>query len=118
MADTRETVSMLGWGAVAGALPTVGKIAGTFGANFAAPSPAWSGVLIAIGLYAGIGSVVARAMDNPEMKQALFAGIAAPAIVVSVVAGVTDSRTVNPALAPTRTGFFISSAFADPTALP
>ena len=93
--------SMLGWGAVGGALPTISKVAGTYGANFAAPAPEWRGVLIAIALYAGIGSVVARAMDNPEMKQALFAGIAAPAIVASILAGVTDSRSVNPASAQT-----------------
>jgi hypothetical protein len=112
--------SMLGWGAVGGALPTISKVAGTYGANFAAPAPEWRGVLIAIALYAGIGSVVARAMDNPEMKQALFAGIAAPAIVASILAGVTDSRSVNPASAqsttptsaPTKGGLLITSAFA------
>jgi hypothetical protein len=66
-----------------------------------------SGVLIAIGLYAIIGAVVARAMGNSDMKQALFAGIAAPAIVVSVLAGAADAPRRG-----SQTAWLVSSANA------
>ncbi|MET4315889.1 hypothetical protein [Bradyrhizobium sp. RT4b] len=125
---TGGLAGMLGWGAVGGALPTISKIAGTYGADFAAPPPQWDGVLIAIALYAVIGAVVARAMDNRDMKQALFAGIAAPAIVASILAGVTDSKRINPPStqspsttpipAPTKSGLLISSAFAQAAPAP
>jgi|SRR5258708_108467 hypothetical protein len=91
-----ELQSIFIWGAVGGALPTLGKIAGTYGANFDAPPPHFLGVLIAITLYSTIGAVVSRAIGNPDMKQALFAGIAAPAIVVSVLAGASDSQSLHP----------------------
>ena len=90
-----EVRSMLVWGAVGGMLPTLGKIAGTFGANFDAPSPQLRGVAIALALYGVIGAVVSRAIGNPEVRQAMFAGIAAPAIVVSVLAGATDSSSIR-----------------------
>lgn len=115
MTTREDLASMFGWGAVGGALPTVSKIAGTYGANFDAPTPRVAGVLIAIALYASIGAVVARAMNNPEMKQALFAGIAAPAIVVSIITGVSDSRGLNNAQQQHALSFF-TSAFAQPSA--
>lgn len=87
-----ELQTMFLWGAVGGMLPTLSKIAGTFGANFDAPTPSPLGVCIVLLLYGFIGAIVSRAMGNPEMKQSLFAGIAAPAIVVGIIAGVTDSR--------------------------
>ena len=40
--------TMLLWGAVGGMLPTLSKIAGTFGANFDAPPPRLLGVSIAL----------------------------------------------------------------------
>jgi len=93
---TDELRSMFGWGAIGGALPTLGKIAGTYGANFDAPPPRVLGVLIAIALYGMIGAIIARAIGNPDVKQALFAGIAAPAIVISVLTGASDSQSLHP----------------------
>lgn len=90
-----ELQTMLLWGAVGGILPTLSKIAGTFGANFDAPPPKFLGVCIALALYGVIGAIVSRAMANPDMKQSLFAGIAAPAIVVGIIAGVTDSNSAR-----------------------
>jgi hypothetical protein len=84
--------SMFLWGAVGGTLPTLGRIAGTYAANFEAPAPAWLGVFLALSLYAFIGAVIARAMGNGEMKQALIAGIAAPAIITNVFNGVSEGR--------------------------
>jgi len=86
------TTSMFLWGAVGGMLPTLGRMAGTYGADFSAPLPHWSGVLLAVGLYAVIGAIMARAVGNAEMKQALFAGIAAPAIVLSVYNGASETK--------------------------
>jgi hypothetical protein len=110
---TADVVNMIAWGALGGALPTLGKIAGTYGANFDAPSPEISGVVIAVALYAVIGSVVSRAMGNPDIKQALFSGIAAPAVVISIVAGASDSKSVTPNTHVSGISLF-SSAFAQP----
>ena len=88
----------LAWGAVGGMLPTIGRIAGTYGADFSTPPPAWFGVGMAIVLYGVIGAVIARAMGNSDMKQALFAGIAAPAIVLSVINGATESKSTKNAV--------------------
>jgi hypothetical protein len=111
MPKSEEIRTMFAWGAIGGALPTLGKIAGTYGANFDAPMPHISGVLAALALYGIIGSVVARAVGNPDLKQALFAGIAAPAIVVSVIAGVGDSKSQQTKSQGAANRFF-SSAFA------
>jgi len=72
------------------------------------------GVVVAITLYSVIGAVVSRAIGNPDMKQALFAGIAAPAIVVSVLSGASDSQSLrqNPQGSQSRIINFLSSAFA------
>ena len=83
---------MLMWGAMGGVLPTIAKIASGFAANFDAPFPNAVGVLIALGGYAFLGAVIGRAMGNPDMKQALIAGIAAPAILTNVVNGVSESK--------------------------
>ena len=53
---------------------------------------------MAIVLYGLIGAVIARAMGNSDMKQALFAGIAAPAIVLSVLNGATESKNTKNAV--------------------
>lgn len=93
---TREQLQgMFVWGAVGGMLPTLAKIAGTFGTNFDAPAPNWVGVSIALTLYGLLGAVMARAFAYAEMKQSLFAGIAAPAILAGALAGFTESKGVN-----------------------
>lgn len=104
--------TMLLWGAVGGMLPTLSKIAGTFGANFDAPPPRMLGVCVALLLYGAIGAIVSRAMENPAMKHSLFAGIAAPAIVVSIIAGVTDSTGKTAKLKEGSSLEFIGSAYA------
>ena len=108
---TEELRSMFVWGAIGGALPTLGKIAGTYGANFDAPAPRVLGVAIALALYGTIGAVIARAIGNPDVKQALFAGIAAPAIVISVLTGASDSQSLHPGPQGGSAGWF-SPAFA------
>ena len=88
-----DVILMLLWGGIGGTLPTLARIAGTFGANFDAPMPNWTGVSMAVAAYAFIGGVIARAFGKVEVKQALFAGIAAPAILTNVIMGVTENRT-------------------------
>jgi hypothetical protein len=112
-----EVRSMFIWGAIGGSLPTLGKIAGTYGANFDAPTPRILGVLVAVALYAMIGAVVSRAIGNPDVKQALFAGIAAPAIVVSVLAGASDSNSRVSPPGGRVTGLW-SPAYAEPARPP
>jgi hypothetical protein len=107
----QEVRSMLIWGAVGGAMPTLSKLAGTFGTNFDAPTPRILGVAIAIGLYGVIGSIISRAIGNPDVKQALFAGIAAPAIVVGVISGASDSQSLHGAPKPNGASLF-SPAYA------
>jgi hypothetical protein len=77
-------------------------------------------------LYSAIGAIIARAGEFPDLKHALFSGIAAPAIVVSVLAGAADGKTKTEAANKTneikntnetkKTDeiFFISSAHAEP----
>jgi hypothetical protein len=83
---------MFGWGAVGGLMPTLGKIAGAIGANFEVPVFSFWGVVAAMVIYALIGCVMARAMGEVEMKQALIAGIAAPAILTNVFNGATEGK--------------------------
>jgi hypothetical protein len=117
-ATSAQVRIMLLWGAVGGMLPTLGRIAGTYGANFDAPPPALLGVMIALGLYGIIGSVVARAIGNVEVRQCLFAGIAAPAIVVSVLAGASDAARNPAGGAGSRTGLLASAALAQEPSSP
>jgi hypothetical protein len=102
-----ERQSMFAWGAVGGILPTLGKIAGAIGVHFEPPelSSFW-GVVVALAIYAFIGSVMARAMGETEMKQALIAGIAAPAILTNVFNGATEGKIKLTDL------FFINNAIA------
>src|SRR4051812_34079531 len=93
---TRPQVrTMIVWGAIGGALPTLARIAAASGTAVDSPIPNL-GVLIGLALYAVIGGIVARAMENPEMKHSLFSGIAAPAIVASLLTGATEGRIPSP----------------------
>jgi hypothetical protein len=95
----RDVRTMLMWGAIGGMLPTLARIAGTYAADFATPAPAWFGVCVAVILYGVIGAILARAMGNSDMRQALFAGIAAPAMVLSVLNGAAESKNTATAAA-------------------
>ena len=97
-----EMLSMLLWGGVGGMLPSVGRIAASFGANFSTPAIEMTGVAGALLLYGAIGAVMARAMEHPGMRQALFAGISAPAIMASVLNGLSDGVSTRLPNAPNQ----------------
>jgi hypothetical protein len=81
------------WGAIGGTLPTLGKIAGGVGGSFEPPAiSSVAGVLVALAIYAFIGAIIARAMGESEMKKALVAGIAAPAILTNLFNGATQGN--------------------------
>jgi hypothetical protein len=63
------------------------------------------GVAAATAIYAFIGRIIARAMGEVEMKQALIAGIAAPAILTNVFNGASEGKKLTDL-------FFMSQAIA------
>lgn len=81
----------LGFGALGGMCPTLAKLAGSYTANPVQDMPAL-GVYIGIGLFAILGGIVALGFGTQELRAAIVAGIAAPAIVTNVISGVSDKN--------------------------
>ncbi|WP_296746674.1 hypothetical protein [Mesorhizobium sp.] len=86
-ADTKSVAFL--WGAFGGALPTIAKLASTYVAVPTTPLPA-IGLLLGVVLWAVVGGGVALTNTNYETRQAIFAGIAAPAIIASLISGATN----------------------------
>lgn len=82
------------YGALGGMCPTLAKLAGSFSANPDQDMPAL-GVYIGVGLFAILGAIVALGFGTREVKAAIVAGIAAPAIVTNVISGVADNNSQN-----------------------
>ncbi len=82
------------YGALGGSCPTLAKLAASFSANPAQDMPAL-GVYIGIALFAVLGAIVALGFGTTEVKAAIVAGIAAPAIVTNVISGVSDKSPEN-----------------------
>jgi hypothetical protein len=122
---TQEEIrTMFVWGGIGGALPILARVVGGLSANFDLPNFSIVGVALAIILCTIIGAVVARAFNEKTLKQSLFAGIAAPAMVMSIYSGaatgksttVSDSATIQQQFIPPAKSdkgtFLISRAFA------
>ncbi|MDQ0301293.1 hypothetical protein [Ancylobacter polymorphus] len=90
------------FGAFGGVCPTLMKLASTLVANPAADLPL-PGFYIAIGLYAILGGGIALALGEQNLRGALFAGIAAPALISNAITGAQDAR-YQPV--PARTSYF------------
>ncbi|MEZ2329857.1 hypothetical protein AB6802_09045 [Mesorhizobium sp. RCC_202] len=78
------------WGAFGGALPTVAKLASTYVAAPTTPLPAL-GLLLGIALWAIVGGGIALTNTSYDTRQSIFAGIAAPAIIASLISGATNT---------------------------
>jgi hypothetical protein len=103
MTDSRT--ALFAFGAFGGIMPTLANLATTYVAIPDTPMPAW-GLLFGLALFALIGGGVALTNTSREIRQAIFAGIAAPAIMTSVIAGSTEGGGGK------RKAEFISSAHA------
>ncbi|MGH0256292.1 hypothetical protein NKY39_12095 [Sinorhizobium meliloti] len=99
------------WGAFGGMLPTVAKLASTFVSTPGTPLPE-VGLLLGVALWAIVGGGVALSNTSYETRQAIFAGIAAPAILANLVSGVTGQAAQDE-----RATLFGISAYAQPTDL-
>jgi hypothetical protein len=87
MSDTWKCVLLAGFG---GTLPTVSK----FGSSLVTETaPLWptAGFYVGVAIYFLIGAILCYALEERTLKQALFAGIAAPAIITSGIAGANSS---------------------------
>jgi hypothetical protein len=95
----RQVLAIIGGGAIGGMLPTIARLAATYVAQPLTPLPE-IGLYFGLALYAGIGSAVAfvmapfdrRQIVLVELRQALIAGIAAPAILGNIIAGAAETR--------------------------
>lgn len=78
-------------GGVGGALPTLSRFGASLVADPGATLPA-PGFYLGIAIFVGIGATLCYALKERSLRGALFAGIAAPAIIASGVAGLSDLR--------------------------
>ena len=85
--DSRSALFL--FGAFGGIMPTLANLATTFVTIPDTPMPAW-GLLFGVVLFALIGGGVALTNTSRQVRQAIFGGIAAPAIMTSIIAGSTD----------------------------
>ena len=77
--------------AIGGFLPTAAKLASTYTTAPDTPLPGW-GMAIGLGLFAVIGAVLAYALSESNVRQALVLGVAAPGIITNLVSGAQDLR--------------------------
>lgn len=99
------------WGGFGGVLPTAAKLASTYVSAPGTPLPEL-GLILGVALWALVGGGVALSNTSYETRQAIFAGIAAPAILSSLVSGATSQPAQD-----RRAALFGISAYAQPSDL-
>lgn len=82
-----ECTMLAGFG---GTMPTLSKFGASLIADPSSPMPA-IGFFVGLGIFFLIGSLMAYAFAERNLKQALLAGIAAPAIIASAISGATGA---------------------------
>ena len=87
------TIKMFAFGTLGGVLPSLAALAPTYVAAPTTPLPT-IGLLFGLALWAIVGGVMALTNTAAEARHAIFAGIAAPAILANVIAGATSSPPV------------------------
>jgi hypothetical protein len=107
--NAKEKRGMFAYGMLGGMMPPLSKLGATFVANPETPLPAL-GFLLGLAIFAFLGGMVALMNTAPEHRQAIFAGIAAPAIIAGVLAG--KSEADNAVRGNTAFLSFIQSAYA------
>lgn len=113
-----DKVGLALFGAFGGACPTLAKLAATYAAATEIPPPLPT-VWIAIAIFAVIGMFVALGFGSDSHRQALVAGIAAPALITNILNGATGQAPKAMPLAPihepakqSSTFLFVTGAFA------
>ncbi|WP_432283399.1 hypothetical protein SLT36_15325 [Aminobacter sp. BA135] len=86
------------FGGFGGVLPTLANMASTYVSVPATPMPEY-GIYLGLLLWAVVGGGVALTNTSYEARQAIFAGVAAPAILLNIVAGATSQSGVEKAAA-------------------
>ena len=84
-----KRMEAVAFGALGGMCPTIAKLAGSYSSNPLQDVPAL-GVFIGLALFAFLGGVIALGFGSNEVKAAIVAGIAAPAIVTNVISGAQE----------------------------
>ena len=82
--QTMPKLQIICYGALGGCCPTIAKLGSHYSAQWDA-SPPGMGVFLALLSFAILGSIIAIAADPRTLKAAIFAGIAAPGIVTSIM---------------------------------
>lgn len=106
---------VVGLGALGGICPMVSKLASSYTVNPGQPLPE-AGIYIGLVLFALLGAIVSLGFGAAEVRAAIVAGIAAPAIVTNVVAGAQKDGGA-PAAEPPQTAWYevIGAAHAQTT---
>lgn len=86
------------FGGFGGVLPTLANMASTYVSAPATPMPEY-GLYLGLLLWAIVGGGVALTNTTYEARQAIFAGVAAPAILLNIVAGATSQSGAEKAAA-------------------
>jgi hypothetical protein len=86
--STWECTILAGFG---GTMPTLSKFGAALVADPSSPMPAL-GFYVGLGIFFLIGSLMAYALAERNLKQALLAGIAAPAIIASTISGAAGAQ--------------------------
>ncbi len=98
------------FGAFGGIAPTLIKLATALVTHPEQPMPLYA-FYIGLALYALIGGVLAGALEETDLRGALFAGIAAPALISSAITG-SQPAAPAPANVAEAAPLIISSALA------
>jgi hypothetical protein len=78
-------------GGLGGTCPTLAKLGGTYSADPGTPPPEL-GIYISLAIFAVLGGIIALAYGRENLRSAIAAGIAAPAIVTNVLAGFQEAN--------------------------
>ena len=76
---------------VGGMIPTISRMASTYVTDPSTPLPE-PGLFLGLFLFFIIGSVLALAFSETNLRQAFIIGVCAPGIITNIVAGMNDAR--------------------------
>lgn len=86
-----EKRTMFLYGAFGGILPTLANLAPMYITDWHSPLPT-IGFFFGLAIFALIGGGVALTNSLPDFRQAIFAGLAAPAIITNLAAGASEAN--------------------------
>ena len=103
---------------IGGMIPTISRLASTYVTDPTTPMPE-PGLYFGLFLFFIIGSVLAIAFSETNLRQAFIIGVCAPGIITNIVAGVNDAKSTRQTAVLYKLPS-ISSAYAqtEPSVLP